>query len=82
MPKSLEKKQILEGSKFSYHFDRAIYFNRVAKKIFSVEAIEDNSSEWLKKKIHEKNDSGEWEFFFNDSAPEAVKKEILRLLGG
>lgn len=82
MPRSLEKKKILESTGFSYHFDREIYFNRETKKVFSVEAIEDNDPEWLNQKINEENNRGEWLFYFNDPASDAVKEEIRELLEG
>ena len=77
---SLEKKQILEDSDFSYHFSRMIYLNRRSRKILSFEAIEDNSTDWLREKIDENNVTDEWQFYFNGPAPDSVMEEIRELL--
>lgn len=40
-----DKYDLLSKNDFQNHFDRAMYFNRRTKKIFSLEAIEDHDLE-------------------------------------
>jgi hypothetical protein len=47
------KSEILRDAGYAYGFDREIYFNRVAKKVFSIEFVEDHSEEELKRCISE-----------------------------
>ena len=81
MPKSKKKKEILENANYAFMFKRDIYFNRKDKKIFSLEAIEDNDPNWLIEKINVLENDGEWRFFFNNAPSEKLKKEILKELG-
>ena len=81
MPASKEKKEILERGNYKYHFSREIYFNRDSKKIFSLEAIEDNPSDWLREKINKAKTNDEWEFNFNATPSETIRKEILKERG-
>ncbi len=81
MPKSQWKKEILENASYVFIFKRDIYFNRKDKKIFSLEAIEDNDPNWLIEKINDSENDGEWRFFFNNHPSEKLKKEILKGLG-
>jgi ABC-type transporter lipoprotein component MlaA len=75
------KKQILEGAGYKYSFDREIYFNRRAKKAFSVEFIEDSPEEELEQRIREETPGTEWRFFFNNTPSDAVKRELADVLG-
>ena len=81
MPNLGEKKEILEKANYRYHFSRDIYYNRDARKIFSLEAIEDNDLQWLSEKINAATRSDQWEVFFNADPSENIKAEILRELG-
>ena len=74
------KQHILEGSGYVYNFDREIYFNRKAKKVFSVEFVEDNDEEKLEQCVRQETD-GEWQFYFNSPPAETVKRELEILLG-
>jgi hypothetical protein len=76
-----QKKEILEKANYRYHFSRDIYYNRGARKVFSLEAIEDNDLQWLSEKISTATRSDQWEFFFNSDPSENIKAEILRELG-
>lgn len=82
MPNLKQKKEILEKANYRYHFSRDIYFNRDDKKVFSLEAIEDNGPKWLMDRIDSKPDNARWRFFFNDEPSEKIKKEILKELRG
>lgn len=61
---------------YKYHFDRGIYYNKQAKKIFSEEAVDDNDEKWLNERIKEKNND-EWSFYTNEPIARSMKKEVL-----
>lgn len=75
---SAEKKQILEGAGYAYSFDRLSYINRDARKIFSIEFVQDHDETQIKSRIHEPTPPGEWRFYFNLPPSEGVKREFLR----
>ena len=73
------KKQILEDAGYAYSFDRLSYINRDARKVFSIEFVQDLPSETkLKACIDELIPPGEWKFYFNLAPSEGVKREFLR----
>lgn len=75
------KSKILRDAGYRYNFDRMIYFNRKAKKIFSVEFILDSDEEKLKNCLTEEKDGGKWHFYFIHGDPsDAVKHEIEGVL--
>jgi hypothetical protein len=80
LSKLAEKRRLLEDAGYAYNFDRMIYVNRQSKKVFSIEAIEDNDESWLKKCIEEKNEGQQWRFYFNFPPSESVKQELLQKL--
>jgi hypothetical protein len=55
-----KKQQILENEGYRYSFDRQVYFNRKARKAFSVEFVEDHPEEELSRLIREEAASGDW----------------------
>ena len=71
------KEELLKQAGYRYNFDRMVYFNRAARKVFSVEAVEDNSEGWLSEKIAERNGAGEWLFYFNEAPSQAVIRDFL-----
>ena len=71
------KENLLRQAGFRYNFDRMSYVNRAAKKVFSVEYVEDKSEDLLMEKIRERNDSGEWQFYFNETPSPGVKRDFL-----
>ena len=75
------KGQILEDAGYAYSFDRTIHVNRKAKKVFSVQFVEDHNEEELKDRIRENTQGGEWRFYFNSPPSEAVKRELESVLG-
>ena len=83
MDTALEKEEMLRSAGFRYHFNRMAYINRKAKKIISVEALEDKSEESLREMIAEPNDSGDWRFYFTDGQqpPPAVRQAFLADIG-
>lgn len=70
------KETLLNQAGYRYNFERMVYLNRAARKLFSVEAIEDHSAEWLREKMGEEN-QGEWQFYFNETPPPAVVRDFL-----
>jgi hypothetical protein len=77
---STEKDKILEEAGFLYEFNRDVYFNRYTKQIFSIEAIEDNSMDWLRTMIQDRNDTNDWVFYFNELPDADVKQEIIEAI--
>jgi hypothetical protein len=75
-----KKQQILENEGYRYSFDRQVYFNRRARKAFSVEFVEDNTEEELSRLIHEDAASSDWRFLFNTEPSDAVKRELANVL--
>ena len=76
------KIQLLKDAGFEYSFDRSIYLNRNARKVFSVEFVEDHSEEELEAVIRELSPkSGEWSFYFNSAPSAAVKRDLATILG-
>lgn len=75
-----EKNELLKRAGYRYNFDRMVYISRATKKVFSIQAIEDHSSEWLRDRMSEDND-GEWRFYFNEEPSPAVVHEFLAELG-
>jgi hypothetical protein len=71
------KENFLRQAGFRYNFNRMSYINRAARKVFSVEAVEDHSEEWLLERIRERNDSGDWQFYFNDPPSPGVIRDFL-----
>jgi hypothetical protein len=75
------KQYLLDSAGYVYDFEREVYFNRTAKKIFSVDFLEDHEGPEIEQSINEKTDGREWRFYFNSPPPESVKREIASALG-
>jgi len=75
------KQDLLRQAGYAYNFDRMVYFNREARKAFSVEFVEDNGEEELKKRIQEGGEPNGWRFYFNSPPSDAVRRELERALG-
>ena len=80
-PDTRRKQEVLETAGYVYGFDREIYFNRAARKIFSVEFVEDHGTAELERRICEDTKGEEWRFYFNAPPSDAVKRELERTLG-
>ena len=57
------------------------YINRKAKKVFSIEAVEDHSEEWLSDRIRERNDD-DWRFYFNEAPSASIRRDFVAELDG
>jgi hypothetical protein len=75
------KQHLLDSAGYIYDFVREVYFNRSAKKIFSVDFLEDNDPADIEQRILADTDAREWIFYFNVEPPESVKREIASALG-
>jgi hypothetical protein len=75
------KRDILLKANYRYNFDRDLYYNRKAKKAFSLEFVDDRSEEELRRRIEEGTGGNGWKFYFNSPPPEGVKRELERVLG-
>jgi hypothetical protein len=75
------KKDILRQANYRYNFDRDLYYNRQAKKAFSIEFVDDNKEEMLDRCINENTNGNGWRFYFNSRPSEAVKRELESVLG-
>lgn len=80
MGRHSEKKEILSQAEYTYSFDLEVYYNHQTNKVFSLEFIEDNSAEDLKRRIGENEISEEWHFYFNAAPSETVRRELERVL--
>jgi hypothetical protein len=75
-----EKEQILRKAGYSYDPDREAYVNRKARKVFSVDYLEDHDAEVIARKIQEATHGAKWTFIFNNEPSDSVKRELTRLL--
>jgi hypothetical protein len=75
------KQDLLREAGYAYNFNRMLYFNRQAKKAFSAEFVDDNDESELERRIHEEGDRNGWRFYFNSPPPDAVRRELERVLG-
>lgn len=75
------KRDVLLQADYRYNFDRDIYFNRKARKAFSLEFVDDRPEEEILRHIRENTSDAEWTFYFNSPPSEGVKRELERVLG-
>ena len=76
-----EKRQILDAAGFVYEFYREVYVNRKAKKIISMDFIEEHSARQLGLALQRANDGTDWQFLFMDDPPPSVKHQLETALG-
>jgi|HubBroStandDraft_5_1064220.scaffolds.fasta_scaffold211408_2 hypothetical protein len=76
------KKAILDRAGYAYDFNHMLYFNRHAKKAFSVEFVDDNTPEELARRIGEPTGAQRWEFYVSyPPVPDSVRKQLEAALG-
>ena len=75
------KEEILRKANYIYNFDREMYFNRDARKVFSAEFIDDHQENELVQRIEEAKAGNEWKFYSNSELPDSVKQELEGVLG-
>ena len=76
-----DKYDLLEDRGFRKHFKNALCYNRDIKKVFSIVAIEDHGVAWLRAAIESPNDTGTWQFYFNQPVNDDVRRELLAVFG-
>lgn len=69
----MNKSEMLFAANYRYNFDRDLYVNRLAKKAFSLEFVDDNSEDAVRRAIEEATDGKTWRFYFNDKPSEGVR---------
>lgn len=69
------KREVLRKAGYVYDFDREVFFNRAARKAFSVEFVEDRAVDQLRRCIRESN-RGRWRFYFNTPPSETVREDL------
>jgi thermostable 8-oxoguanine DNA glycosylase len=77
----MKKNDILREANYRYDFDRDLFINRAAKKAFSIEFVDENTQEDLRRLIQENTNGGGWKFYFNVPPTEGAKRELERILG-
>ena len=75
------KSRILDNAGYVHHFGRDVYVNRTAKKVLSVEFVEDHNEDELRKCIGENSSEGEWRFYFNSPPLPQLRCELAGVLG-
>jgi hypothetical protein len=75
-----EKEELLESSGYRYHFVRMMYFNRAARRVFSLEFVEDHSQGEIQRLL-ETSATNDWVFHFNELPSDRVKRELAEELG-
>jgi hypothetical protein len=77
-----EKEPILKAAGYVYDFNRLAYYNRAAKKAFTIEWVEDNDEDDLRRAIAERNDGDEWRFYSEPQPSRSVKEAFLAQVNG
>jgi hypothetical protein len=80
MPRHPEKTNLLDSAGYAYNFDRMMYINRLAKKAFSIEYIDDNPEAVIASRIYEPNSEEQWRFYTSLPMSEGTEKELKRVL--
>ena len=72
--------QILENAGYAYSFDLRSYINQKARKLFSLEFVQDRSEGELQARVGEPCPATSvWRFYFNSPLSEAVKRELSEI---
>jgi len=74
------KQDLLRQAGYDYNFERMVYFNRQAKKAFSIEFVDDHDESELATRITEDAGRSGWRFYFNSPPSDTVKQELERTL--
>jgi hypothetical protein len=81
LEEDLLKENLLEEAGYRFSIERASWVNRKAKKIFSIQAVEDHSEEWVREKIQERTD-GDWHLYFNEPPSPSVRSQVIEYVEG
>ena len=74
------KMDILRAANYTYNFDHELYFNRDAKKAFSLPFLDDHAEDEVLHSINECTDGSVWKFYFNVPPSERVKRQLESVL--
>jgi hypothetical protein len=77
-----DKEPILKAARYVYNFDRMAYYNRAARKAFTVEWVEDHTDQELRRALGEPNDSDGWQLYAEPRPPQSVINEFLAEING
>ena len=87
------KEPTLRSHGYVYNFDRMVYFNRAARKAFSVDWLEDHSDDELRRALEEQNgtniadvvtsdDEDAWRLYLNSQPSRSVVDAFLAEVNG
>ena len=76
-----EKEQILKKDGYVYNFDHEMYFNRKAKKVFSMDFIEDRPAQVIEECVRETNKGSGWQIYSVGDLSDSVHRQLETLLG-
>jgi hypothetical protein len=71
------KEPILKAHGYVYNFDRMVYYNRTARKAFSVEWVEDHTEDELTQALAVPSAPDTWQFFSTGSLSKSVVDNFL-----
>ena len=74
------KERLLSDGGYTYNFDRMVYVNPGARKVFSVEKVDDTSVDELRRLMQEPTQPGNWTFYFNSEPAPGVQRELEQVL--
>ena len=76
------KEPILKAAEYVYDFHRMAYYNRAARKAFSVEWVDDHSDQELRHALDEPNESGEWQVYVEPRPAQSVINQFIAAING
>jgi hypothetical protein len=71
------REPILQAAGYAYNFDRLAYYNRGARKVFSVEWLREHTDEEIHQAVEAPNDSGDWLIYADPPPSKRVVNEFL-----
>lgn len=78
----VDKESILKAARYVYNFDRMAYYNRAARKAFTIEWVDDHTDDDLRRALAEPSDSDGWKVYAEPRPPQSVIKEFLAEING
>lgn len=76
------KEELLRDGEYWYNYLRMVYVNRKARKVLSVQWVEEHSEQELASEIARHNDTDDWQFCFNDEPSDYVRDVLSAELDG
>ncbi len=75
------KEPLLKANGYVYNFDRMAYVNRVAKKAFSVEWVEEHTEDDLRRALDDP-ENDEWQLYLTARPSQSVLDAFLAEVNG